>query len=94
MTWTQLVGLEPRLGQLLLDCRFADRGNPDGFDAELAWDGSPDVPGMKERLENLVGGGANSEDPTIRSHQAYDLASAECRQALPPNRSGIGGSES
>lgn len=89
LTWTQLVGLEPRLGQLHLDCRFADHREPNGFDAELAWNGSLNVPGLKYRLEQLVGAKAEGQDPRILSRQAYDLASAECYQALPPNRPGI-----
>ena len=89
LTWTQLVKLEPRLGQLHLDCRFADHHDPSGFDAELAWNGSLTLPGLKNRLDLLVGPNAEVQDPRIRTSQAYALASEECQQALAPNRSGI-----
>jgi hypothetical protein len=94
LTWNQLVRLEPRLGQLHLDCRFADRRDPNGFDPEAAWNGSADLPGFKTRLGLLVGAQAEGQDPLIISSQAYDLASAECHQALPPNRVGSGSSNS
>lgn len=89
LTWTQLVRLEPRLGQFHLDCRFADHHEPDGFDAELAWNGTQTVPGLKHRLDLLVGAHADGQDPRIRTSQAYDLACEECLKALPPNRSAI-----
>lgn len=90
LTWAQLVQLEPALGQLHLDCRFADRRNPDGFDAAQAWNGTSDVPGLKQRLDQLVGANAEKQDPRILSQQAYELAVAECYQALPPNRTADG----
>jgi hypothetical protein len=90
LTWNQLVKLEPRLGQLHLDCRFADRRDPNGFSAETAWNGTPDVPGLKDRLLQLVGVNAEVQDPLLLSTQAYDLASRECRQALPPDRPAVG----
>ncbi len=89
VTWSLLVILEPRLGQLHLDCRFADHRDPDGFDPELAWNGSPDMPGLKHQLEHLVGAKAEGQDPLILSSQAYDLASTECRKVLPASRPGI-----
>lgn len=88
LTWSQLVRIEPGLGQLHLDCRFADHHNPEGFDAEQAWNGSGDVPGLKHRLEQLVGDKAESQDPRVKSRQAYDIANQECFQTLPPNRPG------
>jgi hypothetical protein len=90
LTWSELVRLEPRVGQLRLDCRFADHGDPNGFNRELAWEGSPGVSGLKERLDSLLGEKADTEDPILRSNQAYQIASEECHQALPPNRTGIG----
>jgi hypothetical protein len=90
LTWNQLVKLEPRLGQLHLDCRFADRRDPNGFNADAVWNGTSDTPGLKNRLELLVGQNAEVQDPMIQSVQAYNLASTECRQALPPDRPGIG----
>ncbi|HVN56066.1 MAG TPA: hypothetical protein VMT46_17170 [Anaerolineaceae bacterium] len=89
LTWTQLMRLEPRLGQLHLDCRFADHKDPNGFDADLAWNGSAALPGLKHRLALLVGINAEGQDSRLRSSQAYDLASAECYQALPPNRDAV-----
>ena len=94
LTWNQLVRLEPRLGQLQLDCRFADSRSPNGFDADLAWNGNQnipgqDTPGLKIRLERLVGAKADVQDPGLISEQAYALASAECYRALPPNRPGV-----
>lgn len=93
LTWSQLVRLEPGLGQLQLDCRFADHRNSSGFDAELAWNGTADAPGLKQRLELLVGANAEKQDPRILSQQAYELALAECYRALPPNRPGDGSRE-
>ncbi len=90
LTWAELVRLEPGLGQLHLDCRFADHRDPSGFDAGLAWNGTPDIPGLKQRLEHLVGKKAEKQDPCILSQQAYDLAVAECYRALPPDRPGNG----
>jgi hypothetical protein len=88
LTWNDLVRLEPGLGQLHLDCRFADRRDPTGFDAELAWNGTAGEPGFKHRLEHLVGVKAENQDPLLVSPQAYELAVAECVRALPPNRAG------
>lgn len=90
LTWNFLVKLEPRLGQLHLDCRFADKRDPGGFDGERAWNGTPDVPGLKDRLEHLVGEKAEGQDPRILSSEAYQIAYAECFGVLPPNRSGTG----
>jgi hypothetical protein len=90
LTWNELVRLEPRLGQLHLDCRFADHRDPNGFDAALAWNGTPDRPGLKQRLEHLVGAKAERQDPRILSPQAYELAVAECVRVLPPTRPGAG----
>ena len=94
-TWDQLVRLEPGLGQLRLDCRFADHRDPRGFDAEAAWEGAEGSPGLKNRLERLVGANAEKQDqdPRILSPQAYELAVAECYRALPPNRPGQGAFE-
>ena len=89
LSWAQLVRIEPRLGQLHLDCRFADHYDPNGFDAEMAWNGSATLPGLKQRLDQLVGGNAEGEDLQIRSSQAYELAMAECHLALPSNRADI-----
>ncbi len=72
LTWNELVRLEPQLGQLHLDCRFADHRDPNGFDAEVAWNGTPDIPGLKQRLEHLVGAKAEGRDPRILSQQAYE----------------------
>lgn len=93
LTWNELIRLEPGLGQLHLDCRFADRRDPSGFDPDLAWNGKPDAPGLKYRLEHLVGANAEKPDPRILSPQAYELAVAECYKALPPNRPGDGHTE-
>jgi hypothetical protein len=90
LTWDQLVRLEPGLGQLRLDCRFADHRDPHGFDAKAAWEGAGGSPGFKQRLELLVGANAENQDPRILSPQAYELAVAECYRALPPNRPGDG----
>ena len=90
VTWNELVRLEPGLGQLHLDCRFADHRDPNGFDRELAWNGTPALPGLKQRLEHLAGPKAEKQDPRLLSPEAYEIAAAECRQALPPNRPGIG----
>lgn len=89
LTWTQLLKLVPELGQVHLDCRFADHRDPNGFDAELAWNGSLNLPGLKHRLDLLVGVNAEGQDPRIKTSQAYALASEECHKALAPNRSGI-----
>jgi hypothetical protein len=94
LTWDQLVRLEPGLGQLRLDCRFADRRDPDGFDAEAVWNGTVANPGLKQRLENLVGAKAVQQDTLLLSLEAYELAAAECHQALPPSRPGNGRSTS
>ncbi len=94
LTWDQLVRLEPGLGQLRLDCRFADRRDPDGFDADATWNGTAANPGLKQRLEILVGANAVQQDTLLLSLEAYELAAAECRKALPPNRPGNGGSVS
>lgn len=91
LTWAQLVRLEPGLGQLHLDCRFADHRDPDGFDAEIAWNGTPAIPGFKQRLDHLVGSKADRQDPMLQSLEAYELAVEECHNALPPNRLGNGG---
>jgi hypothetical protein len=91
LTWDQLVRLEPGLGQLRLDCRFADRREPGGFDAEATWNGTAANPGLKQRLDILVGANAVQQDMLLLSAEAYELAAAECRQALPPNRPGNGG---
>ncbi len=91
LTWGQLVRLEPGLGQLHLDCRFADHRDPNGSDAEAAWNGTADSPGLKHRLERLTGPKAEQQDPLLLSIEAYELAIEECHQALPPNRPGIGG---
>jgi len=82
--------LEPKLGQLHLDCRFADHRDPNGFDKEQAWNGTPDIPGLKYRLEHMVGRSAVGQDSRILSSEAYDLAYQECYRALPPNRPGNG----
>jgi hypothetical protein len=91
LTWAQLVRLEPGLGQLRLDCRFADHREPNGFSAEAAWNGTAENPGLKQRLEQFVGPKAERQDACLQSLQAYELAVAECHEALPPNRQGIGG---
>lgn len=88
LTWNDLVRLEPGLGQLHLDCRFADRRDPAGFDPDLVWNGTTAAPGLKLRLERLVGAKAEKQDPRLLSPQAYELAAAECVRALPPNRAG------
>jgi hypothetical protein len=90
LTWNLLVKIEPKLGQLHLDCRFADKREPGGFNVERAWNGTPDAPGLLQRLEHLVGAQAEEQDPRILSNEAYQIAYAECFSALPPNRAGIG----
>lgn len=90
LTWAQLVQLEPGLGQLQLDCRFADHRDPTGFDPEAAWNGVDGSPGLKNRLEHLVGPNAERQDAHLLSTEAYELAVAECRKALPPKRPGNG----
>ncbi len=88
-TWQDLVEREPRLAELRI---AAERVRPPAdasFCANAAWYGYGGQIGLKPRLLRLVGWGAQSHDPVLRSCDAYDLVT-EVLYALLPDCRGCG----
>jgi hypothetical protein len=85
-TWFELVALEPRLAGLLADAgRAADGDRLGVYCAERAWHGWCGRPGLKARLQELVGWGSRREG-VLGGAQAYEVAYAVVCGALPPCR--------
>ena len=78
LTFKQLAKLDPRLMDLYNEAiETKDPGGP-SFCANYVW---YKPGGLKERLTDLVGWGA--ETPELRSTEAYDLAYLTIYDALP-----------
>lgn len=69
-TFEALCAIEPRLLQLK---REAISQRASRVPWALAWYGDANRPGLKRRLLRLVGWGAESELPLLRSSEAYDV---------------------
>ena len=85
-TWGQLVALEPRLAELAAEIRArGHHGKPPAtFCANCEWYGYRGRGvGYKAQLCALVGWTARTEDPTLRSSRAYEIAYAHCYDLLP-----------
>ena len=89
LTWAALVEREPALGQLEREMR-AFRRTPlgDDFCANARWYGYGRFRGMgyKPRLVALVGMCARSDDPDLRTSDAYDTAYRRLYGLLPDCR--------
>ena len=89
LTFADLCRREPALGQLEREMR-AFRRTPlgDDFCANARWYGYGKYRGMgyKPRLVELVGMCARSDDPALRTSDAYDLAYRRLYDLLPDCR--------
>jgi len=85
LTWRELVRREPRLAELLQEARTVDDSDPH-FCANAVWYGYNGYAGLKGRLCQLVGWDADTDDPILRTPEAYDLAYDTIYDALPPCR--------
>ena len=86
LTWADLVALEPRLTELAAEIRArGHHGKPPAtFCANCEWYGYRGRGvGYKARLCALVGWTARTEDPTLRSSRAYQIAYEHCYDQLP-----------
>ena len=86
LTWAELVEREPALGQLEREMRaFRRTPRGDDFCANARWYGYGRFRGIgyKPRLVELVGMCARSDDPALRTSDAYDLAYRRLYDLLP-----------
>lgn len=88
VTWAELVIREHRLAQLKRRVELArDDGTAPSFCADAHWFGKGDrLPGLRSRLELLVGPASRTDDPILRTQAALDVATATLRALLPPCR--------
>ncbi len=85
-TWEDLAVREPRLVALRADVERVRVGIDETFCANAAWYGYGGRLGLKPRLVRLVGWGAQSRDPVLRSCEAYDVAYETLYELLPDCR--------
>ncbi len=87
-TWAQLVASEPRLGALLAEARDGQRVDRGRYCANEAYFGYGRCRGggIKPRLGRLVGWYAESDDPALRTSDAYDAAYHAIYDAPPACR--------
>ncbi len=86
LTWDDLAAREPRLAALR---QAVERESAHGrlhYCANAAWYGYGGHLGLKPRLLRLVGWGAQSHDPVLRSSDAYDVAYQTLYDLLPDCR--------
>lgn len=85
ITWQELIEIEPRLRDMLLRLRAVkDPGNTPSFCANAVWYGhSKGGHSYKNELTALVGWDAKSENPRIKTSQAYDTAYRKLYAVLP-----------
>jgi hypothetical protein len=84
--WEELVAVEPRLKDLLIEAQQAEHlflSDPNfcANDYWYHWDG-----GLRNRMKALVGFEAPTAPPMLRTTQAYDVAYKTLYEALPPCR--------
>ncbi len=84
-TWDDLVAREPRLADLRIAAERV-RAVDTSFCANAVWYGYGGHLGLKPRLVRLVGWGAQSRDPVLRSCDAYDLVYQTLYDLLPDCR--------
>ncbi len=85
-TWQDLVEREPRLADLRIAAERIRPAADAPFCANEHWYGYGGHLGLKPRLIRLVGWGAQSHDPVLRSCDAYDLAYETLYDLLPDCR--------
>ena len=93
-TWAMLVAAEPRLADVLRDCRAMrkdTKGDP-RFCANRAWYGYDEPEpsddggyGLRGRIARLVGWDREGH-PLLGTEAAYDVAYDKCYDALPECR--------
>ncbi len=83
LTWQDLVAREPRLADLRIAAERARPTADASFCANAVWYGYGGHLGLKPRLVRLVGWGAQSHDPVLRSCDAYDLVYQTLYDLLP-----------
>jgi hypothetical protein len=90
-TWSELVKLEPRLGELLARAKAIVDDGGESFCANHRWVGCGNGPacekcrgGLKDELVMLVGWEASN--PELESSEAYDVAYDKVYKALPDCR--------
>jgi hypothetical protein len=85
VTWAEISKAEPRLLKLF---RIVKAINPRQrkYCATEYWYGGYADLGLKHQLDALVGSGAWSRNPRLRSRIAHELAQRKLKNALPPCR--------
>ena len=94
-TWNELVAAEPRLADLLRDCRAVSADDP-RFCANAVWYGYTKEDrladnsdgwgyGLRGRVSRLVGWSCKG-NPVLGTEAAYRVAYRTCYDALPPCR--------
>ncbi len=86
LTWQDLVEREPRLADLRIVAERVRDAGDGSFCANASWYGYGGQLGLKPRLLRLVGWGAQSRDPVLRSCDAYDVAYQTLYDLLPDCR--------
>ena len=88
VTWAELVIREQRLARLKRRAELArDDGVAASFCANDHWYGDGGrVPGLRVRLERLVGPTSRPGEPILGTQAALDVAAAVLRAMLPPCR--------
>jgi hypothetical protein len=79
--WEELILAEPRLDDLFRAAKHYRVPTAGVFCAEILWHAR-----FKPQLTFLVGFRCRSEDPVMRTMQAYDVAFAKIYEALPACR--------
>ncbi len=85
-TWPDFVEREPRLADLRIAAERIRPAADGSFCANRAWYGGNGHLGLKPRLICLVGWGAQSRDPLLRSCDAYDVVTSTLYDLLPDCR--------
>ena len=88
LTWAALVKREPRLADLRAVVGAVVRDRQRHYNANGVWFGPHNVegvPGLKYQMVRLVGRHALTDDPVIRSSDAYDVAYEALYGLLPPD---------
>jgi hypothetical protein len=87
ITWRDAIKIEPRLLQLYRQIRAVkDDLDLTHFCANAVWYGHNGHPGFKRHMCDLVGFQAESDDPRIRTMQAYSMVYDKLYGALPDCR--------
>lgn len=87
ITWLDLVERDPELGAILWEAMMSmDDKRKKSFCARRIWDGGRGRPGLKDKLSAHVGWSAATDDPVLKSTEAYEISVQVVFGALPPCR--------